>query len=440
MKTSIFLIVFLSLALSLHAQQEDIVKMYNQAQMATDMGNLDDAIDLYGKILKINPQFVKGYLDLGNIYVKKGKDVNSLENAILNFNKYLQLNPNAKDAAEVKTSVDKLEYVLKKAYQKSDNRALLLGRWASTDGKHDKYNRSLFILDIREFDGKLRIDIEPSSLAYSADFFTKTVYVDDPNADEYAVSFTNDNNYVPSQAKYALNSQVISNASSQLGSLGGVADMLGQYFNSKSQEKDLQKKTLTGYELKINPIPNDNKELKCAIHAYIKEVTPIKEQIVMDTVFDSGFYKVNNNFQNTSPIAGIYTDGTGVSKNTNPINGTTRITNSVNLSHYPDKEISKLYNQYKQQSTLGGVIMGVGLGGVLFGAFGKPLGFDKNTSTTLMVGGGILTVAGIPFLFTSTHAYNKAIKLYNESLERKRNVSELKVGFTGNGVGLALAF
>jgi len=445
MKASIFFIMFLSLSLSLHAQREDIVKLYNQAQMATEMGNLDDAIALYGKVLKMNPQFADGYLSLGNVYVKKGQDVNSLENAISNFSEYLRLKPNAANATDVKTSIDKLQYVLEKAYQKNDNRKLLLGRWASTDGRRDKYNRSLFILDVKEFDNKLQISIEPSSLVYSEDFFTKTVYIDDPNAKEYAISFTNDKNYMPSQAKYALNSQIISSASSQLGSLGGVTDMLGQYLNSKKQEKDLQKKTLTGYDLKIYSTPDENQELKCAVHVYIKEQTPVKEQIVLDTVFDNGFYKVNSDFQNTTPLNTFnFTTGSGVVTTTNPFDGTKHVTinNSVNLFNNSDSKISSLAKSGRGMSWTGSILCGVGLGGVLWGLIDPllPDGFGSKIDSQLIIGGSALTIVGIPFAIVGTNKIIKATKLYNESLENKRNVSELKVGFTGNGVGLAFAF
>jgi len=445
MKTSIFFIVFLSLSLSLHAQQEDIMKLYNQAQQATDMGNWDDAIALYGKVLKMNPQFANAYLGLGNVYIKKGQDVNSLENAIQNFSDYLRLKPNATNATDVKTSLDKLQYILDKAYQKRDNRELLQGRWASTDGKYDKYNRSLFIFDIKEFDNKLQISIDPSSLVYSKDFFTKTVYVDDPNANEYAISFTNDKNYIPSQAKYDSNSKLINDVTSQLGSSGGILNDIFQGLNSSAQEKDLQKETLTGFDLKITSTPDENKELKCAIHVYIKEKTPVNEQIVLDTVFVDGLHKVSNDFQNTSPIIGVNGNFNAVTGNTNPYIGTTRINRSINLSDYPDKKIANLYKSGKSQSMIGAVFAGVGLGSVLVGAVWPMLNGNNDSSGKsvgkyLLLGGGVATVIGVPLVITGSHATNKAIRLYNESLETKKNVSELKVGFTGNGVGLALAF
>jgi tetratricopeptide (TPR) repeat protein len=287
------------------AQQMDIVKLYNQAQIAGEMGYLDDAIAKYKQILEINPNFAKGYLELGNIYLKKGQDVNSLENAIRYYTEYLRINPDAEDAAAVKASLDKLEFVLEKSSQKEVAKEFLQGRWASTDGKTNKYGTSALILDIQEFDGKIKIDIEPSSLVYSEDFTHKTAYIDDPNADQYVITFTNDNTYVPSQAGYAFNSQIISGASYNAfggSGLGGTVDAVGQYLNSKKQEKDVHKKTLTVYELKINPVPNENNELKCTGRIYIKEITPTKEQVILDNVFVTGFYKVGNHYVNTSPV------------------------------------------------------------------------------------------------------------------------------------------
>jgi len=454
--------MFLSLALMLNAQQASITKLYNQAQVAETMGNLDDAIELYGKILKIDPQFARGYLALGNVYVKKGQDVNSLQNAILNFTEYLRLNPNAENSEDVQTSLDKLEYILEKSEQRESNHELLLGRWASTDGKYDKYGRSLFILDIKEFDDKLQISIEPSSLAYSDEFFSKTVYIDDPSANAYAVNFTNDKNYMPSQAKYAFNSEMISNVSSQLGSFGGVANAVGQFLNSSAQEKDLQKKTLTSFELKINPIPDENKKLKCFVRISIKEATPLKEQMVLDTVMVDELYKVSNDFQNAMPLAYNYGNMNVSAQKYNPFDKTTQNTKSmslfnssnypnkqgINLSNYPNKQIANLYKSGKTQTTIGTVftacgagILGLGLGFALADAIDDDPNKSSISSAPFVITGGVLTVIGLPLMFTGAHSTKKAIKLYNEDLEKRRgNTSELKIGLTGNGVGLALTF
>ena len=55
--------------------------------------------------------------------------------------------------------------------------------------------------------------------------------------------------------------------------------------------------------------------------------------------------------------------------------------------------------------------------------------------------GGALTLTSIPVWTSGKIKIKKARRLYNEAMRIDRgNVSELKVGFTGNGVGLAFTF
>ena len=470
MKKSIYLITFLSLSLSMQAQQVDIVKLYNQAQAATEMGYLDDAIEMYTKILKINPQFAKGYLELGNIYLKKGQDASSLANAYRNFTEYLRLNPNAEDAQAVKNSLDKLEYVLKKTSQKEAARGFLLGRWASTDGKTDKYGRSIFILDISEFDNKIRIDIEPSSLLYSKDFVTKTAYIDDINADQYVFSFTNDNTYIPSQAGYDYNSRMISHLSNQIfggSSLGSLADGIGQFLNSSKQEKDQSKKTITIYDLKINSIPNENQELVCKGRMFIKQISQTGEKVLLDSVFTTGFYKVKSGYVNRTPIKSFYGDlayddkqyqsSLIKEKGVNYVDIHKQIKNGISTN----PEISKLYKKGDRQRRAGLVItylggLTCGAGAVLWITSDKQM-YDSDdekyknemksvieTSKILtFVGAGIFTLS-IPLHIAGRVNRQKAIDLYNESInksiENRRETSQLKIGVVPNGIGLAITF
>ncbi|GHV58270.1 hypothetical protein FACS1894182_09760 [Bacteroidia bacterium] len=449
MKKSIYFIPFIFLSFSVYAQEIDLDKLYNQAQVATEIGYLDDAIEKYRQILHLSPQFARSYLELGNVYIKKGQDVPSLENAILNFKKYLTIAPNAENAGEVKANLDKLEYVLEKAYQKENAREFLQGRWASTDGQNDKYKRSLFILDIKEFDNKIRIDIEPSSLVYSEDFVAKTIYIDDPNADEYVIMFTNDNTYLPSQAEHNLNRMAINNVSNQIG--GGIGygiAALGNYLIDKKQEKDIQKKTLTVYEFKIKVIPDEKQELKCVGRLYIREITPTKEQTVLDSVFVSGFYKVPREFTNTKPLAYSlsYWQIREYDKNTNKGN---EVSDKI-LSKHPDTKISSLYKSGKRQRDIsywtlmiGSVGFGGGLGGLI--ALSHPKNEQeqnqkKIATSVMIVGAGVCTVS-IPLLVSGNKKIKKAVSLYNESLETERAfLSAVKVGFTGNGIGLAFTF
>jgi len=430
MKKSFYFIVFLSLSLSLQAQNENITKMLDQAQMAVTMGYLDDAIDLYGKILQNNPQYAECYLELGNIYVKKGQDdVNAVQNAILNFQKYLELKPKAQNASDVQSSINKLEYVLKKAVQKQDNREFLQGRWASADARNNPNNNSLFILDFKEIGDKLQITVDPTSLAYSKDFFNKTAYIDKPDADEYVVSFTDDKNYVPSGAKYNFNSDMINIGANQLGNvIGGVGGQVGgqivggvlNYFNNRKQEKDVQKKTLTGFDLRIKSTPDENNELECIMHVYVKEQTPYKEQIVIDSMFINGFNKVESNYTNILPSR--------VSRDA-----------GVVLKNYPNEEISKLFKKGTSQKIIGTILLPLG-GVIAFTGVVMLANEDTSTGVSLLVSGLFVDAIGIPLLVTGVHNRHKAVRLYQEDIRKKSNTSELKIGLTDNGVGLTFNF
>ena len=455
-----FFILFCTLSAA-QAQQVDIVKLYNQAQAATEMGYLDDAIEMYFRILEINPQFAKGYLDLGNLYLKKGQDVNSLIEASYYFEEYLRLSPDAENAQAVKNSLDKLEYMLEKTAQKEETRSFLKGRWASTDGRTDQYARSNFLLDISEFDDKIRIDIHPSSMCYSKDFTHKTVYVDN-NADQYVFTFTNDNTYMPSQAGYAFNSQMISIGTSQMGGpLGGALNALGQYANSAAQEKDLQKKTITVYELKVDPIPNENSELVCKGRIFRKELSPKGERVLLDSIFTSGFYKVNNNYINQAPVKHYMFDTFFYDGDTSPSkwNNSTKIYNALYQNANP--EVVQLLKKGKSQRMWGGALniigsmtCGTGLLGLIIGSVNKDdyayynneEGYREIMSIGKILtfsGAGVLAI-GIPLQIAGKKNRQKAIDLYNESvyrnLENREETSYLKIGVSSNGIGLAFTF
>ena len=417
------LICFSITTLSLQAQV-DVEKLYNQAQMAVEMGYLDDAIDMYLQILKSNPKFAKGYLELGNIYLKKGENSNSIKNAISYFSQYLQVNPNAEDKETVKTTLDKLEYAWKKISQKEDNREFLQGRWASTDGKTEEYKQSSFILDMEEFDDKMKITIEPTSLLYSDEFTTKTVYIDNPNADQYVFTFTNDNTYIPSQAGYNFTGAMINQSTGGYrwgNAVGGVL----HYFNDKAREKDVSKKTLTVYELKLNPNANKNNELECKVRMYIEETTPAKRQIILDETSTISFYKVPRTFVNSAPITMTFGGKLG---------------NIDVLRNHPDPKISKMYKGGETTQKVGAIIIGLGLGTVIGGwIFGsKEL---EDAFVPIMIGGAGLTVIGIPITIIGYNKSKKAAKLHNEYLKmEKSKTSELRLGVSNNGVGLTYNF
>ncbi|MCL2650043.1 MAG: tetratricopeptide repeat protein [Candidatus Azobacteroides sp.] len=463
MKKSIYLIAFLSLSLPLQAQQEDIVKLYNQAQMAVEMGYLDDAIDLYKQVLEINPQFAKGYLELGNIYLKKGQDVNSLTNAYHYLSGYLSIDPNAQNAQTIKNTLDKLEYALQKTTQKEAARDFLLGRWASTDGRTDKYARSNFLLDISEFDNKIRIDIDPSSLFYTPDFNYKTVYIDNPNDDQYAFTFTNDKTYLPSQAGYDFNRTLINHVANQLPG-GDILGGIGNLINSSKQEKDLQKKTITVYELKLNPVPNESQELSCKGRIYKKEISPLGEKTLLDSVFTTSFYKVKSGYVNRAIIkfrdVHLQYEDQQINKMLLKEINWVDINDQIKKMWSQDnRELFQFYKRANRKQTIGESFTGFAIVpfalGVLFWAGTTPNMINEDFTRkdyenqlkvgkiTTLISGGLMAI-GIPLWINGKAEKKKAVNLYNESIykaiENREETSHLKIGVSNNSIDLTFTF
>lgn len=69
-------------------------------------GRADKAVEEYRKALKINPNHLNGRKNLG---VVLAFDLKDKQNAIKEFEKYLQLAPNAPDAAQVKQEIENLK-------------------------------------------------------------------------------------------------------------------------------------------------------------------------------------------------------------------------------------------------------------------------------------------------------------------------------------------
>jgi tetratricopeptide (TPR) repeat protein len=69
------------------------------------MGQFDKAVEEYRKALKINPAFPNGHRNLG---VVLAYDLKQNKEAITAFQKYLELAPNAPDAAEIRQVIQSL--------------------------------------------------------------------------------------------------------------------------------------------------------------------------------------------------------------------------------------------------------------------------------------------------------------------------------------------
>ncbi len=78
---------------------------YNQAVEAINSGKDDVAIPLLEKAIKVNPEFVDSYYQLGMCFMRSGAYAKSIEN----LQKYLSIKPDGKHAAEAKQFITALK-------------------------------------------------------------------------------------------------------------------------------------------------------------------------------------------------------------------------------------------------------------------------------------------------------------------------------------------
>lgn len=83
-----------------------IVRGKMAEEMAKQTGEYDSAIQEYTTAIRIAPDWSDPYYRLGVVQEKSGK----LRDAIASYNQYLQLSPNAPDAAKIRDHIYELEY------------------------------------------------------------------------------------------------------------------------------------------------------------------------------------------------------------------------------------------------------------------------------------------------------------------------------------------
>ena len=104
-------------------------------------------------------------------------------------------------------------------------------------------------------------------------------------------------------------------------------------------------------------------------------------------------------------------------------------------------DLSKSFNSGKNRKRTGVTLLCIGIPCAAVGG-----GLVSNTGTevlggAMMLAGTVSTIASIPIMISGHRKMSKAKRLYNESMKNeRRSFSEVKIGFTGNGVGLTFSF
>jgi tetratricopeptide (TPR) repeat protein len=94
---------------SIEAYPENEILAYNVGEIYFSNQKIDEAIHYFELSTQIKPDWPSSYLKLGYVYLNKG----DYEKSKLNFNKFLELNPESSEAPAVKNIVDYLEKIKK---------------------------------------------------------------------------------------------------------------------------------------------------------------------------------------------------------------------------------------------------------------------------------------------------------------------------------------
>jgi len=107
------------------------------AKMANSPSGYEDAIRELEQAVSFAPDWPAPYFNLGYVQKEAGK----YQDALNNYQKYLELAPNAPDAAQVQTEIDQIEYKLEKVSEVAKIRTWLEGEWNMTTMLNSTKNR-----------------------------------------------------------------------------------------------------------------------------------------------------------------------------------------------------------------------------------------------------------------------------------------------------------
>lgn len=107
------------------AVSDEAKRHYDRGMAAVEMGNYEGAISEFEKAKSLVPTWANIYYHLGLTQDKAGK----YGDAITNLKQYLRLAPNAVNAGEAKSVINKLEYKKEKADKETKLKNILKGEW-----------------------------------------------------------------------------------------------------------------------------------------------------------------------------------------------------------------------------------------------------------------------------------------------------------------------
>mgnify|MGYP001806279578 CR=1 FL=1 len=172
MKTLALIFIALLFCIVSFSQTPEQKKSIDRASMAKEIAlqsNIAEdwkaAIDEYKKLIGIFPDYSPAYYEIGLSY----KKIQDYDNAISYFKKYLIYDPNSKYKEDIMTDINKLEYLKDRNTSQIKDNESIMGLWSSVQ-KNIKDNIPYWIFKIDEFNGELRVSLDPKSENYRTDY------------------------------------------------------------------------------------------------------------------------------------------------------------------------------------------------------------------------------------------------------------------------------
>lgn len=197
MKRLILSIITIILSLTIYAQSEEILRHIKYAETAYKLENYKDAIDEYETVIKLDPNYADAYYNSAVICEKMQTDY-YFKKAIEHYKKYIQLVPKEKNA--INDKIFELEYLLKKEIESKKQLANVLGTWKTTS-YNSRTGQPDYIVEIVEFQGKLRVKLLPNSRMFS-NTLTNIVATTELYKNSLLFTYTDNKNWVPNPAKW----------------------------------------------------------------------------------------------------------------------------------------------------------------------------------------------------------------------------------------------
>ena len=454
----------------LQAQQDDREEMRKnvlRAQTAYKAGEFEDALNEYKKALNFAPQYPELYKAIGDVYEKIGGTTN-LSQAIIHYQRYIELAPNAEDNRSIQDKIYALQYLQEKSQKQDEILDDLSGAWVAMDNiqiiKTDVKTGAVtymadFIFKITEIQktGKYRITIQrEGSRYYRETIIDKTVNIVPQKDHSFNFTIADAQTYTPNAGIYS---------AARLGArmLGTVTEMdwLGDAANVAidiRQTKDLPSNTQTAY---IFALKYKDGKLEGLVNVVRKFADQTQQKTLENGLYEITFVKQNNNLIKEinesldNKHDGLHTkidekgressrqfDKYGVKLSRKEI--TNKITNF-------DYQLGNRYRRASNQE-IAGMTIAFGAMGMMFA--GMPLflvGLIQENDQLLIpsyvllgAGGGISLFVGIPIGLSGNKKVEKIKDEYNDritSQPRDRAKSQLYFGISPAGsVGLTLKF